>query len=185
MRHGGGQPDPPRPRRERPQAGDSQRQLVAALGAGEGVDLVHHDAGQGFEELRRVGQGEQHGEAFRRCKQDRRRRGALAGAAVGGGVAGAGLDADGQAHLLHRAGQVAGDVGGERLQRADVDGVEAGAGVGREIDQAGQEAGEGLATSGRRDQQDAFVRPGGVEHRHLVRTRGPAPGSEPGGEWFR
>ena len=77
---------------------------------------------------RRVGQGEQHGEAFGRGQQDvaaasarwRRR-------SVGGGVAGAGLDGDGQRHVRDRAGQVARDVGGQRLQRADIERVQAGA----------------------------------------------------------
>ena len=42
MRHGGGKPDPPRRRRQGGEARQAERELVAALGAGERVDLVHH-----------------------------------------------------------------------------------------------------------------------------------------------
>ncbi len=48
----------------------------------------------------------------------------LALAARGGGVAGAGLHGDGQAHLRHGLFEVALDVDGERLQRRDVERVD-------------------------------------------------------------
>src|SRR5262249_30545487 len=73
------------------------------------------------------------------------------------------------------------DVGGERLQRRDVDGVEAGAGRGTELDQARQEAGKGLAAAGRGDEQGRRVaRP--LDQGELVGVRRPAPPGEPAGE---
>ena len=44
--HGGGEADPAEPRRERLQPGERQRQEVAALAGGEGVDLVDHDGAE-------------------------------------------------------------------------------------------------------------------------------------------
>ena len=185
MRHGGRQSDPPQPRRQRGQPRHAQRQLVAALGAGERVDLVHHHACQAGEHLRRIGQRQQHREALRRGQQDVRRLGALARAAVGGRVAGARLDADRQAHLLHRPQQVAGDVGGQRLQRADIQRVQAGTRGFGEIDQGGQEAGQRLAAAGGGDQQHALAGARRVQHGELVRPRGPALAGEPRGKAFR
>ena len=124
MRDGGRQPDAPRRRRELRQPRQAERQLVAALGAGQRVDLVHHDRARGRRRSPARRAGEQQRQALRRGQQDLRRVLALAGAAVGGRVAGAGLDADGQAHLLDRRGQVARDVDRQRLQRRDVEGVQ-------------------------------------------------------------
>ncbi len=184
MRDGRGQADPPRGRREGGEAGEAEGELVAALGAGEGMDLVDHDRLQVREHRGRVRQREQHGEAFRRGQQDVRRLLALALAAAGGGVAGAGLDTDGKRHLLDRHGEIAGDVGRERLQRADIEGVDAGAGRAGKVDQARQEPGQRLAAAGRRDQQH---RPPGfrrLQHRALVPPQRPAARSEPGPERF-
>ena len=140
MGHRGGQPHPAGGRSERCQTGDAQCQLIAALGAGKGVDFVQHDAGKGAEEIRCVGQRQQHRQAFRRGQQNMRRCDALAGSSVGWRVTGAGLDDDRQSHLGDGAGQVAGDVGGQRLQGADIDGVQARTRCGGQIDKAGQEA---------------------------------------------
>ena len=88
------------------------------------------------------------------------RAGARSGAArlCGRRVAGAGLDADRQAHLGDRRLEVARDVDGERLQGRDVEGVEARAPLarprGRGADSSirrRQEAGQRLAGAGRRD----------------------------------
>ena len=114
-----------------------------------------------------------------------RRRCTLAGAAVGWRVAGASLDRDRQAHVFDWASEIARDVGGQRLQRADIERVQPGTRIGGEIDQAGQEAGERLAAAGRGDQQDAFTRAGGLQHGYLMRPRCPALFGKPCGEWFR
>ena len=42
IRHRGREADPPRRRREAAEPGEAERQLVAPLGAGQGMDLVHH-----------------------------------------------------------------------------------------------------------------------------------------------
>ncbi len=78
--------------REPGQPREAQGQLVAALGAGERMHLVDDDGPEGGEDLRRIGIGEQQGQAFRRGQQDVRRLGALARALVGRRVAGAGLE---------------------------------------------------------------------------------------------
>ena len=76
------------------------------------------------EEIRRVGAGAEQRELLRRGEQDVGRIVALALALRRRRVAGAGLDADGQAHLGDRALQVALDVDRERLQRRDVERVQ-------------------------------------------------------------
>ena len=95
--HGGGEADPAQARRERLQPGQRQRQQVAALAGGEGVDLVDHDRLQPLEEQEAVLMAEQQRQAFRRGQQDLRRPDALARLAVGRRVAGPRLDPDGQA----------------------------------------------------------------------------------------
>ena len=66
-----------------------------------------------------------------------RRVGALASFAAGWSVTGAIFDPHGQAHLGHGCAEVAFYVGSQRLERRDVDGVQAGLpGLGH-FDQAG------------------------------------------------
>ena len=86
---------------------------------------------------------------------------------------------------LHRPRQVAGDVGGQRLQRADIERVQAGARRGVQVDQAGQEPGERLAAAGRRDQQHAAPGPAAASTAQLVRPRRPALAGEPRRKKFR
>ena len=85
------------------EARQAERELVAALGAGEGVDLVHHRRAEPAEHGARLRQRQQQRQAFRRGQQQVGRRRALPGAAVLRRVAGARLDADGQAHLRRPA----------------------------------------------------------------------------------
>ena len=79
------------------QPGQAERQLVAALGAGQGMDLVDDHAAQAGEQGGGVGLAAQQGQAFRRGQQDVGGRGLLPGPLGGGGVAGPRLDRDGQA----------------------------------------------------------------------------------------
>jgi hypothetical protein len=92
MRDGGREPDASRRRCERAEPRHAERELVAALGAGQRVDLVHHDRAEAC----RTGQGRPAGSAaapgFGRGEQDLRRRLPLTRAAVLRRVAGAGLD---------------------------------------------------------------------------------------------
>ena len=148
------------------------------------MGLIHHDGGQAGEHLRRIGQGEQQGQALGGGQQQVRRAFALALAAIDGGVAGAGLDGDGQAHLGHWRGQVARDVHSQGLERGNIERVQPLARVAREIHQRGQEPRQRLAPAGRRQQQDVFAPPGRAQERHLVRPRRPATRGEPAGERF-
>ena len=159
--------------------GKGEAEQVAALLAGEGVDFVDHDGLEILEQQGAVGVGEQQAEAFGRGQQDVRRADSLAGLAIGRRIAASGLDADRQSHLLDRGHEIALDVDRQRLQRRDVERVEA---VARIIDQVGkgrQETGQRLAGAGRGDQQDVVTVPRGVEHRQLVPPRRPAATGEP------
>ena len=192
VRHRRRQPDPARVRRQQPQPRQAEGELVAALGAGQRVRLVDDDPAQAAEHRVGVAPRQQQHQAFWRGEQDLRRRRTLPCPAVGRGVAGAGLDPDAEPHLLDRRREVAGDVGGERLQRADVEGMQAGEGVqaGRiaalcQLDQAGQEAGQGLAAAGGRHQQHVVARLRRRQHVELVLARRPAAAGEPAGEPLR
>ena len=112
------------PGRQRAQPGEAEAQQIAALGAGQGVQLVDDHAAEAGEDLVRIGIGEQQGQGFRRGQQHLRRGLALALALGGRRVAGPRLHRDGKAHLGHRLGQVAVDVDGERLQRRDIERVQ-------------------------------------------------------------
>ena len=127
--------------------------MVATLGAGHGVDFVDDDGLQASEIGLRYRLREQDSEAFRRGEQDIRRRVALLTAFFGRRVAGTGFDAYRQSHVLHRQLQVARDVGSQRLQRADIDGVQS-RGFARSCqgDEAGKEAGQRFAAARRRDE---------------------------------
>src|SRR3546814_5595684 len=89
-------------RTEALQARQAEGQQVAALGAGEGVQLVDRHALQVPEHLRRVVVAQQQGEGLRRGHEDAGRPAALALALRLRRVAGARLAGDGEAHLLDR-----------------------------------------------------------------------------------
>jgi hypothetical protein len=149
------------------------------------VNLVDDHGLQASEHRRRVGQREQQREALRRGEQQVWRLVLLALAFGWRGVAGAGFDADRQAHVFHRPNEVARDVGGQRLQRADVQGVQAITRHLRQRQQGGQEPGERLAAAGWGDEQDGFTGPRGVEHGALMAAQRPAARGEPGCKGFR
>ena len=90
-------------RRKPPQPRQAERQQIAALGGHQRVQLVEHDALEAAEQIGRVGAGQQQRELFGRGQQDVGRIAALALALRGRRVAGAGLDADRQAHLARPA----------------------------------------------------------------------------------
>ena len=157
------------------------------------MQLVEHHAAQILEEGPCFRMGKQQGELLRRGEQDVRRALDLSGALVRGRIARAGLDADGQPHLGHGNLEIAGDVGRERLQGRDVEGVEPALILGRapagsplrELDEARQEPGERLAGAGRRHEQHgaALARLG--EQVELVRPGRPASALEPVAEDLR
>ena len=180
---GGGEADTAQSGRERLEPGEAEHELVAPLRFRERVDFVDDHPGEAAEDARRLLVGEHQGEGLRRRQQDVRRVDALAGTLGGPGVAGAVLDPDRQAHLGDGGAEVAADVGGERLERRDVEGVEAGGRGGPELDQARQEARQRLAAAGRGDEQRCGVC-GPGEKRELVGMGLPAAPGEPAGEGF-
>ena len=119
------QPDGRKPRRQPEQPRQPEREQIAALAGDQRMQFVEHDALERAEQIRRVGGGQQQRKLLRRRQQDVRRIAALALALGGRGVAGAGLDADRQAHLGDRRFQVARDIDGQRLERRDVERVQA------------------------------------------------------------
>ena len=177
-----GKADPAQLRRDPLEPGQGEGQQVAALGRGEGVDFVDDDGAQPFEQPRRVLVAQEQAERFGRGQQHLRRPRALARLALGRRVAGARLDPDRQAHLADRIDEVALDVDRQRLQRRDVERVEAVDRLLDQLDQARQEPRHRLAGARRRDEQRAAARPRGGEHLQLVPPRAPALRREPGGE---
>ena len=180
--------------REPPQPRQAQREQIAALGGDQRVQFVEHDAPEVAEQIGRVGAGQQQRQLLGRGEQDVGRIAALALALRGRRVAGAGLDADRQAHLADRRFEVARDVDGERLQRRDVERVQAlrapqllagrdhparlGAALGK-LHQGRQEARQRLAAAGRRDQQHRAAVAGARQQFKLMGTRRPAARREP------
>ena len=175
---------------ERRQARQAERQMMAALGGGEGMQLVDDDAAQARKELLGVGIGQQQRQRFRRGHQQIGRPLALAQPPALRRVAGAALGAHRQLHLGDRHLEVAADVGRQRLERRDVERMQLALalGVGEvlagpaalgELDQRGQEARQGLAAAGRRDQQRAPAAGRQLDQRQLVLPRRPAAAFEP------
>ena len=172
------------PGRQGLQPRQSQRQQIAALGIVQGMQFVQHHGAQILEHLGGAGMGQQQAQLFRRGQQDVGRAVTLALAPRGGGVAGAGLHRHRQVHLGDRRFEIARHVHRQRLERRDVERVQAALagsfgprprsgqiGKAGQIDQAGQETGQGLAAAGGRHQQHAFT-PGGMLHqRQLMGAR--------------
>ena len=179
---------PPQPRK-------AERQHVAAFRRDQRMQLVEDHVFEILEETLRLAVRQKQRHLLRRRQQDVGRRELLALALGRRRVAGAVLDGDRQSHLGHRAHQVALDIDGERLQRRDIERVDAAKGrSGRnfsasgEFDQRRQEAGERLARAGRCDQQRAFARLGARQQLQLMVARLPAlfrePAQEGGGQGY-
>ncbi len=122
--HRGRQPGGAHRRCDAAEPGQVQRQQVAALAGGDGVELVEHHTAQVGEQGVAVGRGQQQRELLRRGQQDVRRRGTLALALGDRGVAGARLDREPQRQVGGGDAQVALDVDGQRLERRDVERVQ-------------------------------------------------------------
>ncbi len=112
-------------RSEAKQPRQPERQQIAALGGDEGMQLVQHEPLQRAEHERGVGRRQQQRQLLGRGQEHVGRIAALALAARHRRVAGAGLDLDPEPHLGDRPLEVARDIDGERLQRRDVERVEA------------------------------------------------------------
>ncbi len=164
---------------QRLQAREGQHQLVAALAFGQRVDLVDDHPLEPREGARRVLVAEQQREAFRRRQQDMRRVGALRRRLAWSEVSPVRSSTRmGRPISLIGRHEVAADVGGQRLQRRDVEGVEPRRGASASLDQRGQEPGQRLAAAGGRDQQQRG-RVRARQHVRLVRVDRPAAGGEP------
>ena len=149
------------------------------------MQLIDDDGAKRAEQCARVAVRQHERDLLRRGEQDVGRGEALALAAGGRRIAGAGLERDRQPHLRHRLGQIAGDIDGKRLQGRDVEGVDAGLRLSAlpvEIDQARQEAGKRLAAACRRNQQRVAALARQVEKLKLVGVRAPAARGEPASE---
>ncbi len=174
----GGEADAAQPGRQPLQPREAQHHLVAALRFGQRVDLVDDHPLQAAEHPSGILVGQKQREALGRRQQDMRRVRALPPLLRRGRVAGAVLDPDREAHLGDGRAEVAPDVGGQRLQGRDVEGVQPGSRRRPEFDQRRQEPRERLAAAGGRDQQErrcVLAR----QHLGLVRMGGPAAGGEP------
>ncbi len=151
---------------ERLESFEAEREVGAALGAGDGVDLVDDDVLHPAQDVaRRAGQHQV--ERLGRGDQDVRRVAGDVAPVLGRRVAGPAGDRDagngltealrGQGDPGQRCSQVALDVVGQRLERRDVEdpdepGCLAGgcrAGMGRQPVERPEEGGEGLAAAGR------------------------------------
>ena len=113
--------------RQPPQPRQAERQQIAALGGDQRMQLVEHDALERREQKRRVVGRQQQRQLFGRGEQNIRRIAPLPLPPRHRRVAGAGLDLDRQSHLGDRRLQIARDIDRKRLQRRDVEGVEAAA----------------------------------------------------------
>ena len=179
------------------EAFEAQGQVGAALGAGDRVDLVDDHVLDALEDLAGLA-GQQEVQALGGRDEDVRRVANEVAALVGGGVAGARGDRD-AGRLVAQAGGLVGDAGeggaevaldvvGQRLQRADVEDAD-GAGlfacgcrawVLDEPVEAPQERGEGLAAAGRGVDQRVPALGDGRPALGLGRRRGLERRLEPG-----
>ena len=117
---------------DRLQAGDEaaqprqpERQKMPALRCHQRMQLVEHDIAQVLEEAPRIACGDQQRQLLRRGQKDVGRRQLLSLALVRGRVAGARFDGNRQPDLFHGLGEIALDVDGQRLQRRNVERVDA------------------------------------------------------------
>ena len=104
-----------------------ERQQIAALGGDQRMQFVEHDALQRGKQKRRVVGRQQQRQLLGRGQQNIRRIAPLPLPPRHRRVAGAGLDLDRQPHLGDRRFQIARDIDRQRLQRRDVEGVQAAA----------------------------------------------------------
>ncbi len=141
---------------------EGEGQVRAALRGGDRMDLVDDDVLDAAQDLAGLA-GEQQVKALRRGDEDVGRRAGERASSVGGRVTGAARHADlghdlaeplgGAPDACQGRAQVALDVVGQRLERADVqdtDGSFRRRGLDHEPVDAPQEGGEGLAAAGRR-----------------------------------
>ena len=143
---------------QRGEALERQREVRAALGRGDRVDLVDDDRLDVREDLARAA-GEHEVQRLGRRDEDVRRVAAHRGAVLLRRVAGADADGEVRADAAQRRAEVAVDVVGERLERRDVDEARVVGGLAARAVERPQERGQRLARPGRR--RDEHVLAGG------------------------
>ncbi len=89
------------------------------------MQFIQHHIAQIFEKLLRHPGRDQKCKLLRRGQQNIRRRQFLALTLVGRCVAGAGLDGNIKPHFLHRHSEIAANIDSKRLQRRDIERVNA------------------------------------------------------------
>ena len=181
-------------RRDGEQPREPERQQIAALRHHQRMQLVEDHALERAEQERRIVGGEQQRELLGRGEQDVGRIAALALALRDRRVAGARLEADRQSHLGDRTFEIARDVDRERLERRDVEGVQAAGAAdaaaggdeflarrrfcrrqaGTQLHQRRQKSRQRLAGAGRRDQQRGAAGAREPQQFELMRARRPA-----------
>ena len=182
--------DEARLRRQRRQPREAQRQMMAALGGRERVQLVDDDAAQACKESRGVGIAQEQRQRLGCRQQDVRRPFALADTPALRRIAGPALGAHRQLHLGDRHFEVAADVRRQRLERRDVERVQLALALGvrqvlaglpalGELDQRRQKARQRLAAAGWRDQQRTLALGRKIDQGQLVPARRPAATFEP------
>ncbi len=134
---------------------EAEREVGTALGPGDGVHLVHDHEADGAERLSRAG-GQQEEEGLGGRDEDVRRVPEHRRALFRRGVPGANADRELRANARQGAAEVALDVVVERLERADVEHLDAFAG--RRAVEGPEERGERLPRAGRRLDQRVLSR---------------------------
>ena len=181
--------------RQPKQPREAERQQIAALGRDQRMQFVEHDALQRAEQERRIVGGQQQRQLLRRGEQDVRRIAPLPLPPRHRRIAGAGLDLDRQPHLGDRRFEVARDVDGERLQRRDIEGVQAAGALDAaaggddalaicrqwrgKLHQRRQKSRQRLAGAGGRDQERRAAVTRLRQQRQLMLARRPAARGEP------
>ena len=132
------------------------------------MELVEDNGFEPAKELSRFAMGEQKGQLFGRCEQDMRRTLRLPCALMGGRVACAGFNREGQAHLGNGGFKIARNINGQRFKRGDVERVETAffqrpRGERGEINQTGQKARERFTRTCWRNEQSGTALAGFIE----------------------
>ena len=121
----GGKPDPLQRRGNGLQPSQGEREKVPPLGRRKGVYLVDHHPLQTGKQGFRLWIGQQQRKRLRRGQQNVRRIGPLPRLAIGRRIAAAHLDPQRQAKLCNRSQQIALNVMGQRLERGNIQRVQA------------------------------------------------------------
>src|SRR5690606_16330426 len=133
----------------------------------------------------------QQGQLLRRCQEDIRRRKFLTLALVCGRIAGSCLDGNVELHLFDRLAEIALDVDRQRLERRNVERVDASICLARltfcalrQLSQRRQETSQRLARASRGDQQHRLSISRLFQKSKLVRARRPATRRKPARKRF-